>query len=82
VNSNGDNRCTEQSCLKKKIHIHKTSISHKACESIKAEHKKVLLETFVNNMNAKHVETTIMVFHTVYKIAKQNRPFTDLPVDI
>jgi hypothetical protein len=33
-------------------------------------------------MNAKHVETTIRVFRTVYKIAKQNRPFTDIPVDI
>jgi hypothetical protein len=33
-------------------------------------------------MNAEHVETTIRVFCTVYKIAKQNRLFTDLPVDI
>jgi hypothetical protein len=81
VNSNGDNRSKEQSSLRKKIHIHKTSISHKACESIKAERKKVLLETVVDNMNAKHVETTFRVFCTVYTIAKQNRPFTDLPVD-
>jgi hypothetical protein len=82
VNSNGDNRSKEHSSLRKKIHIHKTSISHKACESIKAEHKKVLLETVVDNMNAKHVETTIRVFRTMYTIAKQNRPFTDLPVVI
>jgi hypothetical protein len=35
-----------------------------------------------DNMNAKYVETTIRVFRTVYKVAKQNRPFTDLPLDI
>jgi hypothetical protein len=82
VNSNGGNRSKKQSSLRKKIHVHKTSIHHTACKSIKAECKKVLLETVVDNMNAKRVETTFRVLHTVYKIAKQSRPFNDLPVDV
>ena len=33
-------------------------------------------------MNTKYLENTLKIFRTAYKLAKQNRPFTDLPADV
>jgi hypothetical protein len=44
--------------------------------------KKKSLETGINRMNKDRFDSTERIFHTAYKVAKMNRPFTDLPVDV
>ena len=61
--------------------MHKTSLSHKNAESIKIESKKKF-ETTIDNINTNYLKTTLNIFRTAYKLAKQNRPFTDLPADV
>lgn len=72
----------QQQSLRKKMYDHKTSKAHQSAEMIAETAKKNLLQ----EANAKHSknehETTCRVFRTAYKIAKKERPFSDLPDDI
>jgi hypothetical protein len=43
--------------------------------------KKKSLETGIKKMNKDRFESNERIFRTAYKVAKMNRPFTDLPVD-
>lgn len=81
VNRNGDNKIREQSSLRKQLIYTRLRFSHKACEPIKTEGNKKYLAKTVDNMNSKYLEM-VRIFRTAYKIAKQDRPFTDFPFDV
>lgn len=82
VTENGKTRESQQSSLRKKIFEHKHSEAHKKAIEILEHAKKKTIEGGIDKMNETLFTTTERVFRTVYKIAKNQRPFTDLPVDI
>lgn len=82
VTQNGKTRESQQSSLRKKIFEHKRSEAHNKAIEILEQSKKKTIEGGIEKMNEALFTTTERVFRTVYKIAKNQRPFTDLPVDI
>jgi hypothetical protein len=75
----GDTREKMLMSLRKKIHKHAESQSHKS--AIRVNQKaamNTLQQTVIENQKV-HIDTTARVFCTVYHIAKQNLPFVDHP---
>jgi hypothetical protein len=68
--------------LRKKIFDHKNSQAHIAAEKILATAAKSILPEAMVMQSHKDQETTCRVFRTAYKIAKKERPYSDLPTDV
>jgi len=79
VQPNGDSRQKEHRSLRKKIYIHRDSVSHQTAVSVMKTKNVEHLQTKFTDQQKSHFETTSRVFRTVYYIAKSNRPFADHP---
>jgi hypothetical protein len=75
----GDTKAKMAKSLRKKIHDHKSSTSHKEADKILTTQKDEILLSAIAKKNKETSSTTAKVFRTVYHIAKHNRPYTDHP---
>lgn len=76
VSAFGDTRGKQQVALRKKIFHHKNSNCHQKAGAIIQSRNDESVAQFSVKMQVSGV------FRTAYNIAKQGRPFTDLPLDI
>ena len=63
--------------LRKKIHDHGNSLSHKKAQEILLQQDENIIVKKIDEVTSARVATTSRVFNTAYKIAKLARPFTD-----
>ena len=82
MRENGKNKESQQASLRKKIFEHKKSEAHIKAVDILKKSKKARIESSFEEVNRVYYTTTERVFRTAYKIAKIQRPFVDLPVDV
>lgn len=75
----GDTAKKQQMSLRKKIHDHRTSISHIEAQNILNTKKSEELSSTLARNSQEASVTTSRVFRTAYYIAKHNRPYSDHP---
>lgn len=75
----GDDFKKQQSSLRKKISLHKSSQAHLNIERIIEKSKIDIIPEHVTKLSKIDNETTEKIFRTAYCIAKNQRPYTDLP---
>lgn len=78
----GNNQRDKLQALRKKIFDHKSTRAHLAAEKILASSARNSLQEATARHNKEVNETTCRVFRSAYKIAKKERPYSDLPADI
>lgn len=75
----GHSRAAEQTSLRKKMHEHRTSHSHKAAIKLLQDRQQDALKSVLaGQMQQQHAETC-SIFRTAYYIAQSDRPYTDHP---
>ena len=75
----GDTIAKQQTSLRKKISKHKSSQPHITAESIIARSNQETFELQVLKTTKLQFETTKKIFCTAYFIAKNQRPYVDMP---
>jgi len=75
----GDTIAKQQASLRKKISKHKGSQPHITAESIIERSKQETFELQVLKTTKLQFETTEKIFRTAYFIAKNQRPYVDMP---
>lgn len=75
----GDDIKKQQTNLRKKISKHKSSQSHLHTERIIEKQKLEIMQTQVLKTSYIDIENTKRIFRTAYTIAKNQRPYTDMP---
>lgn len=82
VAANGSTKESQQSSLRKKIFEHKNSEAHVIASNIIEQQERGRMKSVVQEMSKSQYLTTERVFRTVYKVAKNQRPFSDVESDI
>ena len=68
--------------MRKKLNEHDKSIAHKKAVEILSAAEVKNIETAIDKLNARKIESTVRVFNTVYSLAKRNRPMSDITDEI
>ncbi|XP_068115059.1 E3 SUMO-protein ligase KIAA1586 homolog [Hyperolius riggenbachi] len=77
ISAHGLNKKDMLTSLRKKIHRHKVSESHRKAIDIQAVSKKQILQSNIEEQQKHKFATTSKVFRIAYYCAKKNRPYTD-----
>jgi len=73
----GNTRDKMLTSLRKKIHSHSDSDSHKSALKVMSKANSDTLKKTIVEQQRSHVSCTTKVFRTIYYIAKHNRPYLD-----
>ena len=79
--ASGKNKEVQQAFLRKKMNLHFSSQVHHDCVKQLKDCSNNMVKC-IDNLNEKHMDSTIKVFNTVYSLAKRSRPFCDIEHEI
>ena len=79
--ASGKNKEVQQASLRKKMNLHFSSQVHHVCVKQLKDCSNNMVKC-IDNLNEKHMDSTIKVFNTVYSFAKRSRPFCDIEHEI
>lgn len=75
----GEDCKKQQSNLRKKISLHKNTVAHLRTEEVIEKSKHDIIPEHIEKLSKIDTETTEKIFRTAYCIAKNQRPYSDLP---
>jgi len=75
----GNSKSARQKSLREKVRLHGDSEAHKDADKILNKRSKRVMEQAVVQQQADNLESTSVVFRTVYYVAKYDRPYVDNP---
>jgi len=78
----GESRQQQLTSPRKKIFDHKESSCHKAAAKLLLEADKAALETVVLKAQSQEAAVTAKIFHTAYKVAKENQSFHNFESEV
>ena len=79
--ASGKNKEVQQASLRKKMNLRFSSQVHHDCVKQLKDCSNNMVKC-IDNLNVKHMNSTIKVFNTVYSLAKRSRPFCDIEHEI
>ena len=79
--ASGKNKEVQQASLRKKMNLHFSSQVHHVCVKQLKDCSNNMLKC-IDNLNEKHMDSTIKVFNTVNSLAKRSCPFCDIEHEI
>lgn len=82
IAQSGSDRVAQLSSLRKKIFLHQKSPAHHCALKIVKQASENVIAHSINKVSTRAMETTKRCFRTVYKMAKEGRPFVDYPEDV